>query len=234
MNLGILDIVVILLITIGPTKAAIMYLGLTGGADPVFKRQVAIRAVIAATVICVVFVLIGHEILRVFHVSLPALKLAGGLILLLFALHLVLGEGEENSAGAGQSARSLDIASYPLAVPLMASPQGLVAIVTLSAGAPEVGPTILLLVLVLLVMAFNLVFLLSAHRILNVISPAILKAVLRIFGLLLCGLAVQLMIMGFQDLGVIARAQSSLILFSRGPSVVEAARICCVGATLPA
>ena len=58
-------------------------------------------------------------------------------------------------------------------------------------------------------MAFNLVFLLLAHRILSVISPAILKAVLRIFGLLLCGLAVQLMIMGFQDLGVIARVQSS-------------------------
>jgi small neutral amino acid transporter SnatA (MarC family) len=77
------------------------------------RPEVVLPPVSTTTVICIVFVLIGHEILSVFHVSLPALKLAGGLILLLFALHLVLGEGEENSAGAGQSARSLDIASYP-------------------------------------------------------------------------------------------------------------------------
>ena len=113
MNLGIFDVVVILLITIGPTKAAIMYLGLTGGADPVFKRQVAIRAVITAAVICVVFVLIGHESLRVFHVSLPALKLAGGLILLLFALHLVLGEGRRSRPARGRARDRLILLPIP-------------------------------------------------------------------------------------------------------------------------
>jgi len=205
MNLGILDILVIFLITIGPTKAAVFYVGLTAGADRALKRQIAIRTVLTSAVICGVFVLIGEGLLGAFHVSLAALKIAGGLILLLFALHLVLGEEKkEEKLEGGPRAPSLEISVYPLAMPLMASPQGLVAIVTLAAAMRGGGGLLLLLVLVMVMMAFNLVFLLYADRILGLIGAPILKVVMRVFGLLLCGLAVQLMILGFTDLGVIA------------------------------
>lgn len=63
-----------------------------------------------------------------------------------------------------------------------------------------------MLVLVLVVMAINLVFLLFADRIFSKISPAVLKVVMRVFGLLLCGLAVQLVIIGLQKLGVLTLA----------------------------
>jgi multiple antibiotic resistance protein len=205
MNLGILDILVILLITIGPTKAAVFFVGLTAGAEPALKRSIAIRTVATSAIICGAFVLIGEGLLGAFHVSLAALKIAGGLVLLLFALHLVLGEEKKDEAETGPRAPSLDVSVYPLAMPLMATPQGLVAIVTLAANMRGGGGLLMLLALVLAVMALNLVFLLYADRILGLVGPSVLKVVMRVFGLLLCGLAVQLMILGGQDLGVIPR-----------------------------
>ncbi len=206
MTFGIIDILVVLLITIGPTKASVFFVGMTAEADQSLKRQIAIRTVTTSAAICVAFVLIGEGLLHAFHVSLAALKIAGGLVLLLFALHLVLGEEkkEQESASANHPPPSLDISVYPLAMPLMASPQGLVAIVTLAAGMRGGGGLLTLLTLVLVVMAFNLLFLLYADRILGLIGTSILKIVMRVFGLLLCGLAVQLMILGFTDLGIIA------------------------------
>jgi multiple antibiotic resistance protein len=203
--MGALDILVILFITIGPSKAAAMYLGMTAGTDPAFKRQVAIRTVTVAAIVCLVFVLFGKAILGMFHISLPALMIAGGLILFVFALHLVLGEDQDKAEepGTTRAAPSLDIASYPLAVPLMASPQGLVAITTIGASRPGIGNALLMLALVGVVMAVNLVVLLSADKIFSRISPAVLKVTMRILGLLLCGLAVQLVIFGLAQLGVL-------------------------------
>ncbi len=204
--MGPLDILVLLSITIGPTKAAAAYLTMTAGATPALKRQIAIRAVMTAAIVCGVFVVFGHALLSLFHISLPALLIAGGIILFVFALNLVLGEDHAEPAGEGPRTPSLDIASYPLAVPLMASPQGLVAIVSISVSEPGLGNTITLFVLVLLMMGINLAVLLGAEKIFARISPAVLKVVMRIFGLLLCGLAVQLVILGLQRLGVLAGA----------------------------
>ena len=201
--MGLLDILVLLSITVGPTKAAAAYLTMTAGATPELKRQIAIRAVTTATIVCCVFVILGEGLLKVFHISIPALLIAGGLILFVFALHLVLGEDHAEEPGAERKMPSLDIAAYPLAVPLMASPQGLVAIVTISVAKPGLLNTLVLLGLVLVQMGINMAFLLAADRIFKKVSPAVLKVVMRIFGLLLCGLAVQLVILGMQKLGVL-------------------------------
>jgi len=100
-------------------------------------------------------------------------------------------------------AASPNIAVYPLAMPLMATPQGLVAIVTLTAAAPGTSELVLMIGLILGIMAFNFIFFLGAHRILSAIGPAALKVVSSIVGLLLVALAIQLMIWGLTDLGVL-------------------------------
>ena len=205
--MGILEILLLLLVTIGPTKAAAMYLSLTAGVEPALKRQIAIRAVATAAIVCAVFALLGQALLGLFHVTIPAMLVAGGMILFIFAVHLVLDDDHHDASQDGlRPAPSLDVAAFPLAVPLMASPQGLVAIVAISSADSGWSTRIEMLVLVLVVMAINLVFLLFADRIFSKISPAVLKVVMRVFGLLLCGLAVQLVIIGLQKLGVLTLA----------------------------
>src|SRR5258708_12109843 len=127
-DMGLADVFVILLITIGPLKAAIVYTKLTGKAESAFKRQVAFKTVTVAAIVCLVFVFAGQWLLGVFHVSLPALKIAGGLILLLFALDMVM--GSEKKVEEGDTLPSTHISIYPLPPPIFPTPQVLLAIPT--------------------------------------------------------------------------------------------------------
>jgi multiple antibiotic resistance protein len=204
MNFGIADDIAILVITVGPLKAAIVYARLTGGADRALRRAIAFRTVIVATIVLLIFIVFGEFILRIFHISLPALKLAGGLILLLFALRMVMGD-DQNGLGSGGPA-TIAVATYPLAMPLMATPQGTVAVVTLAAAKPELSNIILLIVIILAIMGLNLVVLLSADKILGKGGGGAMQVVGRVVGLLLAGLAMQLMILGLTDLGLIPAA----------------------------
>jgi multiple antibiotic resistance protein len=202
MQLGILDIITVLLVTIGPIKALIVYATLMATADADFRRQVAIKTVTTATIVTLVFVLAGEMLLQIFHVSLPALKIAGGIILLLFALGMIMGGGHGDDEEKPK-ALSLDIAVYPLAMPMMATPQGLVALTAITAAQPNLLWVGVLALIVLAIMALNLACLLSADRIIKAIGPSGLQIIAKVAGVLLTGLAVQLMILGFRDLGLI-------------------------------
>jgi hypothetical protein len=108
--MGPLDILILLGITVGPTKAAAMYLTLTAGADRALKQKIAIRTVATATITCGVFAMAGGSILRAFHISIPALLIAGGIILFVFALRLVLGEEYEGVPGPPKPEPSINLA----------------------------------------------------------------------------------------------------------------------------
>ena len=202
MTFGIVDIATLLLVTVGPLKALIVFATLTARADAGFRRQVAIRTVTVATIVTLVFVVAGNFFLQIFHISLPALKIAGGIILLLVALDMVMGGSHEDESDTPK-ALSPDIAVFPLAMPMMATPQGLVAITVLVAARQSVVDVLVVVVVLLAVMALNLLCLLSADRIIKAIGPAALLVIGKIAGLLLTALAVQLMILGLRDLGLI-------------------------------
>lgn len=208
--MGWTDIFVLLFVTIGPVRASLVYLGLTKSADADLKRAIAYRTVTVSTVICIIFALIGAAILAGLKVSTEALLIAGGIILLLFALNLILGEDRDQASDGPPPTPSMDVATYPLAVPLMASPQGLVAIVAIEGTLQGTGDGAIFLVLILVMMAINLGFLLAADKVFAKIPPEILKIFLRIVGLLLCALAVQLIIFGFDGLGLIPNPEVEL------------------------
>ncbi|WP_340112729.1 MarC family protein [Maribellus mangrovi] len=203
MEIGILDIIVLLLILMGPLKPAIVFVTLTAKSDAKFRRRVALKTVVTATVVAVLFVLAGEFLLNAFHVSLPALKMAGGLILLLYALEMVIGGDSKKDDVKEDIEVSSDIAVFPLAMPLMATPQALVALTTVTASKPETSELLLIVGLIFGVMILNFFFLLGANKILGAIGPAALKVVSVIVGLLLAALAIQLMIWGLTDLGVL-------------------------------
>jgi multiple antibiotic resistance protein len=88
-------------------------------------------------------------------------------------------------------------------MPMMATPQGLVAITVIVAAQPSVMGLLVVIVALLAVMALNLLCLRSADRIIKAIGPAALQVIAKVAGLLLTALAVQLMILGLRDLGLI-------------------------------
>ncbi len=205
MPIGFADVIVILLITIGPLKALIVYATLTGGADAALRRKIAFRTVMVTTIVALLFVVAGEFILKILHISLPALKIAGGIILMLFAIGMVMGGGHGNEDGAPR-AITIDVAIYPLAMPMMATPQGLVAITALTAATTTTMQVVAIGLIVIGIMVFNLICLLAADRIIKALGPATLKIVEKVAGLLLTALAIQLMILGLVDLGLIDKA----------------------------
>ncbi|ODT18698.1 MAG: hypothetical protein ABS35_23150 [Kaistia sp. SCN 65-12] len=202
-DFGLADIFMILLITVGPLKAAVVYAKLTGQSDRAFQREVAFKTVTIATIVTIIFVFFGQFLLGLFHVSLPALKIAGGLILLLFALDMVIG-GDHGGNEGTPVVPTRDIAIYPLAMPLMATPQGLVAITTIVAETETFAQKIGLAAIILVIMGINLAVLLSAGKLLREGAAGTMVVVSKVVGILLAALAIQLMISAGKDLGLLA------------------------------
>jgi multiple antibiotic resistance protein len=193
------EILILFLALMGPTKALLVYAGLTEKMNAGQRASIAIRTVVIASIVTFLFLWAGGSIIKAVHVQIPAVKISGGIILLLFALRLVLGgESHEIYQEGG------DIAIFPLAMPLIASPQGIVILITFAAAAKKGGLSTQPLYLALAItMGVNLVALLFGSRLLKFVPPVALKAVLKLAGILLCAMAVQLMLWGFSDLGLV-------------------------------
>ncbi len=200
MKLSYGEIVVLFFITMGATKAMVVLMGVTHGHTPAQRRRVATRAALTAAVVLLIFAFIGQAILHAFHVSLAALTIAGGLILFVFALGMVLG-GSEHQAPPGDG----DVSVYPLAVPLLATPQGIVAIIVIMTSAHTLGEQLRVFAALLTVIAANFVLMRYADSILRHLRPEVMLVTVRVVALLLAALAVQLVIFGLVMLEVLPR-----------------------------
>ena len=138
------------------------------GATPrLSQAEVALRSVLTALMlVCILFTVIGEAILKLFSVSVPAFQIGGGIIVLLFSLDMVMGEkqaGKDDTSGSAKNDAdradadpSIDIATYPLAIPLMWPPsRELVAIVSLIAQRNDVGSVLYLVGVIIAIMAIS-------------------------------------------------------------------------------
>ncbi len=199
------EVVLLLLASIGPLKVTIVCATLTAGAPPEFLKQVASRSVLIALTVCIVFAALGEAILKVFHVSLPAFQIGGGIIMMLFSIEMAMESKGNSKTGSQQPiGPSMDIAAYPLAVPLMASVSGLVAIVSLIAQMEhDLRGLLYVSGLIVLIMALNYVCLRSSRFIVTALGPAALTVISKIMGVILVALSVELIYMGLLGFGIV-------------------------------
>ena len=201
------EVILLLLATLGPLKVTIVCATLTAGTSADFLKRVASRSVLVALTVCIVFALLGEAILKVFHVSIPAFQIGGGIIVMLFSIEMAMGK-KTNDANADHSPvePSMDIAAYPLAVPLMASISGLVAIVSLIAQMDN-DPTGLLFLsgVIAAIMGLNYVCLRSSRIIVKALGPAALTVTSTIMGIILVALSVELIYMGLLGFGLVPK-----------------------------
>jgi multiple antibiotic resistance protein len=202
MNLDFLtSALVTLLVTLDPPGLAPIFLSLTRGMTAGERRQVAIRACIIAFGIMAFFGVAGDVVLKALGVSLPAFRIAGGLLLFWIAFEMVFERRNERKAQTAETAITQDhirnVAAFPLAIPLMAGPGALTAMMLL-AGRAE-GNLVLLSSLAaisaLVILSCLVVFLLAVPmaRLLGVTGNVVLT---RLLGVILAALAVQFVIDG--------------------------------------
>ena len=184
-----LEVFVTLLVIMDPAGTAPIFVSLTSRMDPGQRRWAAVRAMGAAGLLIIGFALFGGVVLDFLGVSLGSLSVAGGLLLLLVALEMLRGFDEATDPEA-------DIALVPLATPLVAGPGAIATVIVLARQRPEgavLGGAVAALVAML-------VALLLAGTIARFIPRQFLHFLTRVFGLLLAGIAVQLVAEGIRAL----------------------------------
>ncbi len=206
-QVAIPDAFIIFFLTLGPLKAIGPFARVTRGADPALCRALAWRATLIATVIVLVVALVGAFILRNWRVSLSAIIVAGGLILFLQALQMIMtppAAPSQTPPADDQPQPSLALANFPLAIPALVTAPGLTAIVAFMAmAAGDWGQKGLVIVMLLLIMALNLLALLNVRLIFQYVSPTILLVVGWVMAVLQAALAAQYIINALVRLGAL-------------------------------
>jgi multiple antibiotic resistance protein len=178
---------VTLFVIMDPIGTVPLFLSLTGGYSPDRIRRAARQAVLVSFLVISVFAFFGQRILAYLHVSLPALQCAGGLLLLLVALELLTGRGDEPTRSG-----DANVALVPLGTPLLAGPGAIVATMVFSKRVDEVGDFTAVAVAVVAVHLCIWVAMTFSIPILRLLRESGILLVTRIAGLLLSAIAVQL------------------------------------------
>lgn len=194
---------VTLLVTLDPPALAPIFVSLTRGMTAQERRRVAIRACLIAFAIMAFFGLGGDIVLKALGVGLPAFRIAGGLLLFWIAFEMVFERRNNRKAQTADVAITEDhirnVAAFPLAIPLMAGPGAITAMILL-AGRADGDPARLgaLLALLALGILACLVVFLTAERVSRLLGITGNVVLTRLLGVILAALAVQFVIDGIK------------------------------------
>ena len=199
----VIDTFLLLLIGIGPKIALVPFLEVTATMDGATKAVVVRKMLITAGVVAVILVGLGELLARLLHFSTGSLSIAGGIILVIIAVTMVLGSTDPQESPAIKGRDPLQIAVSPLAIPYLLNPAGIVTLVTLSAEADSFAVFAMVLGVLAVVLALDVAVFRWANRVSDHLDESRMLVTEKIFGVLLAALAVQLMLDGLDSVGII-------------------------------
>ncbi len=199
----ILNAFATLFVTIDPVGLAPLVLALTAGARPDMRRAVAIRASVIAFLVLITFAFTGAGILNFLGISMPAFRIAGGLLLFWIAFEMVF---EKPKSGSGDKGAHADVAVghpqtigedirhlavFPIAIPFLAGPGAISATILLSAQAHDPLTMATLVLIIAAIIGLSFAIFLAADRIDRYLGDTGRNVLTRLLGVLLAALAVQ-------------------------------------------
>jgi len=200
-----LKFLVVFFVVVEPVSLVPLFSGLTSGATAHYRRRMALKAVVVAALILVLFALGGAAFLELMGISLQAFRIFGGMLLFLLSLEMVFARESgtrTSSSEAAESKRRADVSVFPLAFPFIAGP-GALATILLWFGPLRVGADAALfaayLVAVFVVLAIALVLMLLAQPLMRVIGVTGANVAGRLLGVILGALAVQFVLDGLRQ-----------------------------------
>ncbi len=182
-----------------------IFISLTANYSRPFQKKMAFKAPLTAFVILLIFSLTGNSILKSFGLSLPAFKIAGGILLLLLSIEMVVAKPEPqmkstNEAEKEENERRNDISVFPLAIPLLAGPAAITILILLM---KEYEGQLLNQFMIILALFLNMFLCWLAFKYATLIAKFLghsgINVLTRIFGILLTALACQFFIDGISE-----------------------------------
>lgn len=200
----VFDLFLLLLIGMGPKIALVPFLDLTQGMEADTQRQLANRMVRTAVGTALLLVVLGWFLMRLLHFTPGAANIAGGIVLLLLALHMLISPGKTEHEEESHGRDPMQMAIYPLAVPYLLNPAGIATLVIASSEIDSIILGALIVGLVLLVGAIDFAVFRNMDKLARHLDPSRLVITEVVFGVLLAALAIQLMVDGLADLGIVS------------------------------
>ena len=191
-----------LFVVIDPPGCAPIYAGLTKGASPAQARSMALRATWIASIILLIFALFGQQLLGALHIELNSFRIAGGLMLFFIAFDMVFEKRtqrrEERAEKIAATPEIEDVSVFPMAMPMLAGPGAIAAVMLLmneAEGVSEMAEVLAALAAVLVITAASLV---AAGPLIRLLGDKVEAVITRLLGVLLAALAAQYVIDGLK------------------------------------
>lgn len=193
---------VTLFVVIDPPGCAPIYASMTTGANAHQRRSMAIRAVLVAGAILIVFALFGEALLSALHIELNSFRIAGGIMLFLIALDMVFEKRTERREQRAQKVMETpeieDVSIFPMAMPMIAGPGSIASVMLLVSQNEGLDRALTILGALVAVLLLTLVALLTAGPLMKLLGAKAEAVITRLLGVLLAALAAQFVIDGLR------------------------------------
>jgi len=185
-------------VIIDPITALPVFIAMTGDCDKATRRRIAGFAALIALGVLMFFIAAGQIVIHAMGISLHAFEIAGGLILLLFAIDLVIGVGKAITVGGSGTTSALQRAIYPLAIPNLAGPGAMLTVILRTDNSSiSLLEQIHTEVAVALVLGITYLLMLAGGPITRVVGSGGINVVKRVMGMILAAYGTTLILQGF-------------------------------------
>jgi multiple antibiotic resistance protein len=195
-----------ILFLVDPIAVVPAYLAFTRMESPDRRKRTARAACVAAGITLIVFALAGDVILKMFGVTLPAFRIAGGFILWLVAMDMLRARRstQEGTEELVEGQQKDDVGITPLGIPMLAGPGAMSTVMVLGAQADATVSKLIVHGSILLTMLVSWILLRVGDRVFARLGESGIRVATRIMGLLLAAVAVQFVLSGAADAGIIS------------------------------
>ena len=191
-----------LFVVIDPPGCAPIYAGLTKDASAAQARNMALRATMIAAVILTIFAFFGEALLGALHIELDSFRIAGGLLLFWIAFEMVFEKRTQRHTERADKVNAdpeiEDVSVFPMAMPMLAGPGAIAAIMLLMNEAKTASQTIEVFAALISVLALTAIALVAAGPLMRLLGDKVEAVITRLLGVLLSALAAQYVIDGLR------------------------------------
>ncbi|WP_425043929.1 MarC family protein [Primorskyibacter sp. S87] len=189
-------------VVIDPPGQAPLFVALTQDMDPATRRKVAIRACATAAGVLAMFAAFGEALLGFVGISMPAFRVAGGVLLFLTAMDMLFERRTKRRESSAEEEEHVDPSVFPLGIPLIAGPGSIATVILLAGQHPGIEGLATVILVMLAVIAVVLALYLASELLARLLGKTGINVVTRLLGMLLAALAVQFILSGLHDFGI--------------------------------
>jgi multiple antibiotic resistance protein len=201
---------VTLFVVIDPPGCVPIFSSLTAGTTARHRRDMAVRSSLIAAGVLVAFALGGEAFLSALGITLPAFKIAGGIMVFVIAIDMVFekrtqrreSRAEEVKSAADAAGKPLeeeDISVFPMAIPMLAGPGSIASVMLLSARTETMAQEGAVLAALVAVLLLTFLSLLAAGPLMKLMGAKFEGALTRLLGVVLAALAAQFVVDGIKQ-----------------------------------